>query len=159
VDAYPGEVFPGKVGQIREAPINVQNVITYDVVIGVSNPDQKLFPGMTANVTIFAGRVLNALRIPKAALRFRPRAARSARTQGAPGRPARQPVGPQAQQMQTIYVLDSRGQPKPVLAKLGVSDANYIEVVSGLAEGQQVVVGMVTQAAPTDGAGTRKLGL
>jgi hypothetical protein len=61
--------------------------------------------------------------------------------------------------MQTIYLLDSSGQPKPVLAKLGVSDANYMEVVSGFAEGQQVVVGMVTQAASTDGAGSRKLGL
>jgi HlyD family secretion protein len=70
VDAYPGEAIPGKVVQVREAPINVQNVITYDVVIGVSNPDRKLFPGMTANVTIVTGRVLNALRIPKAGCAF-----------------------------------------------------------------------------------------
>ncbi len=72
VDAYPGQIFTGKVWQIRQAPINVQNVITYDVVIAVSNPDLKLFPGMTANATIFTSHASNALRIPKAALRFHP---------------------------------------------------------------------------------------
>lgn len=69
VDAFPGQIFRGRVAQIREAPINVQNVITYDVVVAVSNPELKLFPGMTANVTILTGHVSNALRIPKAALR------------------------------------------------------------------------------------------
>ena len=58
VDAYPGQIFSGKIWQIRQAPINVQNVITYDVVIAVSNPDLKLFPGMTANVTIFTSHAL-----------------------------------------------------------------------------------------------------
>ena len=52
VDAYPGLIFHGQVASIRKAPINVQNVITYDVVVTVSNPDLKLFPGMTANVNI-----------------------------------------------------------------------------------------------------------
>ena len=78
VDAYAGQVFQGKVAQIRKAPINVQNVITYDVVIEVSNADLKLFPGMTANVTILTGQAHNALRVPKAALRFRPRNASQA---------------------------------------------------------------------------------
>ncbi|MEK6660413.1 MAG: efflux RND transporter periplasmic adaptor subunit, partial [candidate division NC10 bacterium] len=72
VDAYPGEIFRGKVVQIRQAPINVQNVITYNVVIGVSNQDLKLFPGMTANVKILVDRRENVLRIPIASLRFRP---------------------------------------------------------------------------------------
>ncbi len=64
VDAYPGVTFPGTVAQIRQAPINVQNVITYDVVIQVANPDLKLFPGMTATVRIVSGKVSHALRIP-----------------------------------------------------------------------------------------------
>jgi len=55
VDAYPGRVFDGTVTSIRQAAINVSNVITYDVVIGVSNADLKLFPGMTANVKNFGG--------------------------------------------------------------------------------------------------------
>ncbi|HVY93447.1 MAG TPA: efflux RND transporter periplasmic adaptor subunit, partial [Bryobacteraceae bacterium] len=72
VDAWPGRVFHGVVQQIRQAPINVQNVITYDVVVQVSNEDLALFPGMTANVTISVARAEGALRLPKAALRYRP---------------------------------------------------------------------------------------
>ena len=72
VDAYPGEVFAGTVTSIREAPINVQNVFTYDAVIGVSNADLKLFPGMTANVKILVTEHPNVLRMPNAALRYRP---------------------------------------------------------------------------------------
>ena len=72
VDAYPGTAFQGRVIQIRKAPINVQNVITYDAVIEVANPDLKLFPGMTANVTILAEHSGNALKLPNAALRFKP---------------------------------------------------------------------------------------
>jgi HlyD family secretion protein len=72
VDAYPGTIFRGKVIQIRKAPINVQNVITYDSVIEVANPELKLFPGMTANVTILTEVSGNALKLPNAALRFKP---------------------------------------------------------------------------------------
>ena len=72
VDAYPGQVFHGTVTSIRKAPINVQNVITYDVVIGVSNPDLKLFPGMTANVKILVDQRTNVLKVPNAALRYHP---------------------------------------------------------------------------------------
>ena len=78
VDAYPGQVFHGKVTSIRKAPINVQNVVTYDVVIGVANPDLKLFPGMTANVKILIDRHNDVLKIPNAALRFRPADAHAA---------------------------------------------------------------------------------
>jgi HlyD family secretion protein len=160
VDAYPGQVFSGKVWQIRQAPINVQNVITYDVVIAVSNPDLKLFPGMTANATIFTGRASNALRIPKAALRFHLRAA------AAGANNARAPVpGPHAapQMQQTIYVLDDRGLPKPMLISAGISDPNYVQVVGGsIREGQRVVVGMKgapAAAAPAQSGSTRRFGL
>jgi HlyD family secretion protein len=71
VDAYSGQVFRGQVQQIRRAPINVQNVITYVVVVNVDNPDLKLFPGMTANVRILTDRVANVLKLPSAALRVR----------------------------------------------------------------------------------------
>lgn len=140
VDAWPGQIFHGRVAQIREAPINVQNVITYDVVIQVSNEDLKLFPGMTANVTIAVGRAENVLRLPKAALRFRPR--------GAPGAGRGAPGTPGAQQTQSVTVLDAHGQLKQAPVKLGLSDANYVEVVSGdLTEGEQVVTGMAGQPA------------
>ncbi len=72
VDAFPYDKFRGKVTQVRNAPITVQNVVTYDTVISVNNPDLKLKPGMTANVSIVIARRPNALKIPNAALRFRP---------------------------------------------------------------------------------------
>src|SRR3989441_10718241 len=76
VDAYPNQVFKGKVTQVRNAPINVQNVVTYNVVIGVDNSDLRLRPGMTANVSIIIARRGNVLRIPNQALRFKPSFAR-----------------------------------------------------------------------------------
>jgi HlyD family secretion protein len=72
VDAYPGQTFRGDIIQIRRAATTVSGVVTYTVVIAVSNPDLKLFPGMTANTRIVTDRAENALRIPAAALRFRP---------------------------------------------------------------------------------------
>jgi HlyD family secretion protein len=72
VDAFPGERFKGKVRQIRNAPQTVQNVVTYDAVIDVDNPDLKLRPGMTANVTFVAAEKDDVLRVPNAAMRFRP---------------------------------------------------------------------------------------
>jgi len=80
VDAYPGRNFHGKVSEVRNAPIIVQNVVTYDVVIQVDNRDLKLKPGMTANVSVMIAHREGALKIPNAALRFRPESAK----QGSP---------------------------------------------------------------------------
>jgi HlyD family secretion protein len=122
VDAYPGQTFHGAVTSIRKAAINVQNVITYDVVIGFSNPDQKLFPGMTANVKILVEDHENALKIPSAALRFRPEGGK---------------VQPGAK---VVWVLDGN-QPKPVPVTLGISDGANTEVTGGaLKEGDRVIV-------------------
>src|SRR5499425_478033 len=78
VDAFPTRTFHGWVVQVRNAPITVQNVVTYDTVIGVSNQDLKLKPGMTANVSIIAARKDNVLQIKNAALRYRPAGAPAA---------------------------------------------------------------------------------
>lgn len=88
VDAFPLQTFTGRVVQVRNAPITVQNVVTYDTVIEVHNPDLKLKPGMTANVTIITAKRENALKIPNAALRFRPpeSVATETRTNAAPER-------------------------------------------------------------------------
>jgi HlyD family secretion protein len=72
VDAFPNLTFQGKVSDIRNAPVTVQNVVTYDVVILVKNPELKLRPGMTANASILVAQRENVLKIPNAALRFRP---------------------------------------------------------------------------------------
>ncbi len=163
VDAYPGVTFPGVVSQIRQAPINVQNVVTYDVVVEVSNADLKLFPGMTANVKIVTGRADHALRLPVAALRFHPPTATSA-TSAAKGQAKsgrRAASGAPAQQ--AVYVLD-QGKLKRVPVKLGLTDGNYIEIVSGLSEGQAVVTGTATTnktaapAATPAAPGSRRLG-
>jgi HlyD family secretion protein len=160
VDAYPGVIFPGTVAQIRQAPINVQNVITYDVVVQVANPDLKLFPGMTANVKIVTDRVENALRIPSAALRFHPASAGASGGKG--GQRQRPSNGPP--QMRNLYTLDN-GQPKPVNVKLGITDGNYVQLVSGdLVEGQLVITGSTAKVSssptPQQGAskGGRRLG-
>src|SRR3989440_4216023 len=72
VDAFPTRTFHGKVVQVRNAPITVQNVVTYDTVIGVENKDLKLKPGMTANVSIIIAHKDNVLQVKNAALRYRP---------------------------------------------------------------------------------------
>jgi HlyD family secretion protein len=72
VDAYPNEKFSGHIRQIRNAPQTVQNVVTYDAVIDVLNPDLKLKPGMTANSTVVYAERQDAIRVPNAALRFHP---------------------------------------------------------------------------------------
>jgi len=92
VDAFPTRTFTGRVVQIRNSPTTVQNVITYDTVIAVNNPDLKLRPGMTANATIITAQRTGVLKIPNAALRFRPpdaatnqMSAKSAATNAVPG--------------------------------------------------------------------------
>jgi HlyD family secretion protein len=150
------------VAQIRQAPINVQNVVTYDVVVEVSNADLKLFPGMTANVKIVTGKAEHALRLPVAALRFHPAAATptAGTAKGKSKSGGRVTSGAQAQQ--AVYVLD-QGKLKRVPVKLGLSGGNYIEILSGLSEGQIVVTGTaatgkaVTPAA-TQAPGSRRLG-
>ena len=72
VDAYPSRTFIGSVVQIRNSASNVQNVVTYDTVIGVTNTDFKLKPGMTATISIITAQRTNVLRVPNAALRFKP---------------------------------------------------------------------------------------
>ena len=72
VDAFPKQVFSGTVVQVRNAPITVQNVVTYNVVIGVDNTDLRLRPGMTANASIIIDRRENVLKVPNQALRFKP---------------------------------------------------------------------------------------
>ena len=93
VDAYPGEPFRGSIRDIRNAPQVVQNVVTYDAVIDVANPDLKLKPGMTATVSIVTDRRRDVLSVPNTALRFRPEGASPAgaarqRRRGSARRPA-----------------------------------------------------------------------
>jgi HlyD family secretion protein len=145
VDAFPMQTFHGKVVQVRNAPITVQNVVTYDTVIGVSNPDLKLKPGMTANVSIIVAHKDNVLQIKNAALRYRPPDATPVETRrtstSRTGRPGGGRSGAAHEGAErTIYVLPSgASHPQPVQIKTGISDGIMTEVVEGLKENDRVV--------------------
>ncbi|PYK09934.1 MAG: efflux RND transporter periplasmic adaptor subunit [Verrucomicrobia bacterium] len=153
VDAFPMRTFHGKVVQVRNAPITVQNVVTYDTVIGVSNPDLKLKPGMTANVSIIVAHKDNVLQIKNAALRYRPADATSGEMGSRSPAPAGSRGGAGRERRtgeRTVYVLPG-GQPKPVQIKTGISDGVLTEVVEGLKEGDRVVTAELSSksAAPS----------
>ena len=152
VDAFPNRTFHGQVVQVRNSPITVQNVVTYDTVIGVNNSDLKLKPGMTANVSIIVAERSDVLRIPNAALRFRPPDAATNSTPraaggvgaGVPGAGTR-PAGLNGQRpkgehrpTRTIYVLKN-DKLQPVQVKTGITDGIYTEITDGLSENDKVV--------------------
>lgn len=161
VDAFPYRTFRGKVTQVRNSPLTVQNVVTYDTVVEVNNDDLKLKPGMTANVSIVVARREEALKLPNAALRFRlPETA--SKTNAAPsmanqvagaqgggergGNRAGGPGGrPRAERSpaRTVYVLGVDGKPLPVPIKTGISDGIVTEVTEGLNEGDNVITGVL----------------
>lgn len=131
VDAFPNRSFQGAVRQIRLNPTTQQNVVTYDVVIDVDNPEKLLLPGMTAYVSIAVAERRGTLLAPNAALRFKPANANG----GNGGKPRRDAYTGR------VYVL-RQGKPEPVEVTLGISDGRQTEIVAGeLNPGDQVVVG------------------
>ena len=162
VDAFPNRGFRGKVKQIRLNPTTQQNVVTYNVVVAVENPEQLLLPGMTAYVSIAVAEKKGALLVPNTALRFKPAEADKGEKAGAEpaksasgGRPAGAPGTPGAGGEKrrrdagsgTAYVLDG-GQLRPVKIGTGITDSRFTEVVSSeLKEGDKVVTGENLPAA------------
>jgi len=134
VDAYPAKPFHGTVAQVRNAPINVQNVVTYDVVVAVDNPELELKPGMTATVAIITAERDDVLRVPLRALRFHPERKATARPT---------PVAAKAagQSQPIAWVLQPDGTLKKVVLTTGVRDEQYAEVVSGdLYAGDEIAI-------------------
>ncbi len=126
VDAYPQDRFSGRVSQVRLAPVVESNVVSYVTIIDVPNPDLKLKPGMTANVTVEIARADNVLRVPSSALRFRP------------GREGAR-----------VWVL-REGRPQPLEVREGLSDGTTTAILNGeLAETMQVVTGTAQAGAVT----------
>ncbi|HUY19514.1 MAG TPA: efflux RND transporter periplasmic adaptor subunit [Candidatus Binataceae bacterium] len=145
VDAFPDRPFIGSVGQVRQAPITVQNVVTYDVVVNVANPELLLKPGMTADVTIITARRDDVLRLPVEALRFAPK------IDGATAPTASAP--PIADTTRARVFIQRGGTLEAVPLKTGLSDGTWVEVLSGnLALGQKVVTDEIradaTQLSP-----------
>jgi len=137
-------VFTGNVTSIRKAPINVQNVITYDAVIGVSNLDLKLFPGMTANVKILVNQRSNVLKVSNAALRYHP----ASDTAAAGGKNVRKGVAAE----KAVWILDADNKPRRVVVATGESDGTYTEVTEGgLKDGDRVIVAALAKAASASG--------
>jgi HlyD family secretion protein len=134
VDAYPAEVFTGTIRDVRSSPQIVQNVVTYNAVVDVANPDRKLKPGMTANLDIVHADRKDVLRVPNAALRFHapPDMAGKSPLSAPPGR-------------RVVWVMRA-GTPVALVITPGVSDGTVTEVLAGdLAPGDELIV----EATPT----------
>jgi HlyD family secretion protein len=138
------------VAEIRNAPTTIQNVVTYDVVVKVANPELKLKPGMTANVSIITALEKSVLKVPNAALRFKWPSASTAPDRGSTG--AAGTGRPQAvratngAKTQGVWILDGQ-KPRRAPLTLGISDGNETAVLSGeLKEGDAVIIESTGQA-------------
>lgn len=146
VDAFPGESFKGSVQQVRYSPNNVQGVVTYSAVVEVENPDEKLRPGMTATVTIKTKEVKGTLRVPNAALRYKPTP-----PMGPNGKPAPQPPeAPLAKGTGKVFLLlnDKPGEEKAEakLVQIGITDGVTTEITGGLDANQKIVTDEIDDA-------------
>jgi HlyD family secretion protein len=145
VDAWPAKTFTGVVSQVRNAPIITQNVVTYDVVILVDNRELLLKPGMTTNVTIQVKKFENVLKIPNAAMRYRPADTSKEPGGGTAGR-KKEPMG------QRVYVIGKDRKLRAVPIKAGVSDGAFTELTGGdLKEGDLLVTGEAPKGSSPSG--------
>jgi len=166
VDAFPDRDFEGRVLQVRLNPTTTSNVVTYNVVVAVDNPEQILLPGMTAYVTIIVAQRKEALLVPNAALRFRPPVADNGKPKNsAPGGifsgvQVRPPSGGGRRSQSessssgqgTVHVLRD-GAIVPLTLKLGITDNRNTEVLEGeLQVGDRVVTGEANMAATENGS-------
>ena len=167
VDAYAEQLFRGTVKQIRLAPVTVQNVVNYTVIIDVPNPELKLMPGMTATVTVLVAKKEGVLKVPTIALRFQPpqdqiearkdstsagedstRAERrkqfTQRMQEGGGQQTRGQGGERA--MARVWVMGKNKKLSAIMIRPGMVDGTFTEILRGkLEEGQEIVVGTITQ--------------
>ena len=134
VDAYRGQIFHGSVLQVRNAPQMISNVVTYDAVVQVDNPDLLLKPGMTAEVRFVIDERENVLRLRNAALRTRLPAELLPTDSIAAG-------STRGDDERTVYRLRD-GQLDAVAVRTGISDGVYTEILQGLEEGDVVVTGL-----------------
>lgn len=129
VDAYPGDTFAATVRQIRKSATELQNVVSYLVILDVDNKGGKLLPGMTANVEIITGIRSNVVRVPTSALRFRPRAG---------DRPAEKEL-PSSTPVIFVATADPF-RPQRRVVKVGLEGEDYVEIVKGLRPGEKLVL-------------------
>lgn len=156
VDAYPEGIFKGVVTQVRSAPVTVQNVVTYVVVVQVDNRDLRLKPGMTANVSIETGRKDNVLKLPAAALRYKPKGDKPGKNSATSAEPRKgTDEKQQGGRKQKVYLLQGE-KPVAVPVTVGLGDSSHLELVSGeLREGDQVVTEEVEKGKKKGGMGSK----
>ena len=179
VDAFPKDTFHGRVSQVRMNATTVQNVVTYDTIIEFDNPELKLFPGMTAYVTIPVATAQNVIKLPNTALRYKPPmtpeevlaiykqygievdqrqsagadsvAERSLPQGGGMGNLPRKAKADSA----VVWKLQSDSRMEPVKVSIGITDHSYTEVTSllkgELKEGDEVVIRSIVSKTPTPG--------
>jgi HlyD family secretion protein len=169
VDAYPEETFSGLISQIRLNATQNQNVVTYPVIVDVANPDRKLKPMMTADVTIEVSSVRDVLRVPNSALRFQPidtersasgSPAEAAPTEGSSGKavPDRAAAGSsdaadRGSRRQTVHVVGQHGILRPVPVRTGLTDGRFTQILEGdLREGDRIAVGPATTKSAQGGS-------
>jgi HlyD family secretion protein len=176
VDSYPEQTFQGKVVQIRSAPVITQNVVTYVVVVNVDNSDMKLKPGMTANVSVEVAKKDDVLKLPPAALRFKPKSkvneakekSSGDRSSATPQRPAgggepqdevKGGSGKGKGAGQQVYILTD-GKPVAIPVKTGIANNSSIELVeSTLKEGAEVIIEQIGgDTKKKSGAGSSPMG-
>jgi len=151
VDAFPTELFHGRVSTVRLNPTTVQNVVTYNTVIDFSNPDEKLLPGETAYVTIPTGHASNAIEIPNPALTFKPATLK----QQLPQIYKQYNISREASTThlggwQVVWKLGPNKDLIPVAVQCGITDYNNTQLVQGnLNEGDVLVIAQQTQGATT----------
>lgn len=142
VDAHPGKTFSGLVKEVRFAPTTVQNVVTYDAVVSIENPELELRPGMTAQVSFVIEERDDVLAVPNTALRFRPEGA------GAPAKADSKRDAADGKKTRTVQVLVA-GRLEARSIEVGLADERFTEVVAGeIAEGETVVIGVETPVDP-----------
>ncbi len=161
VDAYTDKKFTGEVTQVRNAPITLQNVVTYDVIIGVENSDLKLKPGMTANVSILTAHKDNALKIPNTAFRFHPDLGRNKESSSTTAT-YKQPTKNEKRNDGgiNVWAVSKNGKPTPVPVKIGITDGNFTEIIDGnLKEGDKIIMGVESkEKRPSPGARPPRFG-
>lgn len=154
VDAYPDDLFEGKVTQVRLNPTTESNVTTYEVVVAAANPEHKLIPGLTANLTIYVIREQNLLLLPAQAFKFEPENEPADEKLPRPtGEADRSKLG---KDERYVWAVDGQSL-VPTIVKIGESNGIRTQIVSGLTDGATVAVGYSAAAAASgNGDGTQR---
>jgi len=140
VDAHPNDPFDGVVTQVRLSPTTTDNVVTYVVIVKVSNNKGLLMPGMTANVSLIVEERENVVVVPNSAFRFKP--ADASANSGQPGAPMMGKQTIAEVKKPAVYMIEKKA-PVRVEVEKGISDGQNTEIISGLSEGDEVITGII----------------